>query len=123
MGFHREVEIAEDYVIKRARNKISVYCNKTEVERSGSSEYLAKVIETSDDFKVIKMERVDIPSLRTRLRYARLLKRQLKGLSDIHWYNIGEKNGIPMLYDYGDTLVIWRILFRKLRNCCKRYHD
>ena len=116
MGFHRSIEIGEDYVIKTARNRISIYCNKIEVERSGSSEYLAVVIENSPDFKTIKMEKVEIPELIKRLKYARLLKKELKGFSDIHWYNVGEKDGKPILYDYGGTLVVWRVLYNRLKS-------
>ena len=116
MGFHRSIEIGEDYVIKTARNKISIYCNQLEAEKSGSSEYLALVIESSPDFKIIKMEKVEIPNIIKRLEYTRLLKKELKGFSDIHWYNVGEKDGKPILYDYGGTLVLWRVLYKRLKS-------
>ena len=114
-GIHRSVQINETHVTKTARNRIAIYCNKVEVSRSGTSKYLARVIEFTPDYKIIKMEKVQIPSIKKRLAHAKMLKHELKGFSDIHWYNIGEKDGMPMLYDYGDTFVLWRIVINKIK--------
>jgi hypothetical protein len=114
MGFHRSIEICENHVIKKARNRYSAYCNQLEAERSGSSKYLALVLDYSPDFSMLKMEKVEIPSIIKRLKYSKFLKSELKGIGDIHWYNIGDKNGTPMLYDYGETFIIWRLLFKKI---------
>ncbi len=115
IGWHRQVSIYDDYVLKTARNKVSVHCNRTEAELSGSSPYLAKVLEVADDFTWIKMERVELPGLRDRLWGSRFLKQELPGISDVRWYNVGMKDGRPVLYDYGGTLVSWKLLYRRLR--------
>ena len=116
IGWHRKVQVYDRIVVKTARNRVSVYCNKLEAELSGTSEYLAKVIEVSPDFRTLTMVKVDTPSFRKRLQYTKFLKKELKDISDVHWYNVGERNGKPMLYDYGGTLVTWRLLYRWLKN-------
>lgn len=115
MGTHRKVEILDDYVIKKARTKTSRYCNEMEATLSGTNPYLAKVIEVSSDYSYLKMERVKIPKFTKRLLYARYLKIELKGISDIHWFNIGEKNGKPVLFDYGQNFVLSRLIIRKIK--------
>ena len=116
IGWHRQVRVYQKHVIKIARNKVFVHCNKLEAQLSGTSEYLAEVHGVSDDFTVLQMERVQIPPFRKRLEYTRFLKKELKGMSDVHWYNVGEKNGRPVLYDYGGTLVTWKLFYRWLKN-------
>ena len=118
MGIHRKVELKNSHVVKIARNRISRYCNQLECELSGSSIFLAPVISHSEDFSEISMVRVSIPGIGTRMRHARFLRRELRGtrISDIRWYNVGEWSGRPVLYDYGGSLVIIRIIARKIRS-------
>ena len=110
IGFHRKVTLYDSHVVKTARNRVSRYCNKIEAELSGSSPYLARVLSVSEDFSTLKMERVVIPGLMERIRISHALKKKLGRFSDLHWYNVGLKDGTPVLYDYGGTFVIFRII-------------
>ena len=115
MGIHRKVQLKNSYVIKVARNRISRECNRVEWELSDTSRYFAKCPMVSPDYRELRMERVQIPGVLTRMKYAKFLRKELKGISDIHWYNVGETHGHPVLYDYGGTLIILRLIARKIR--------
>lgn len=119
-GFTRKVYISQDYVIKIARNRFGMKANIKELMRFSKygSTYLCPI--TDHGFSWIRMPRVSIPPVRERMRYARTLRKALKhtGISDIHFYNIGELNGRPVLYDYGDPwFPVWIFTgtIRKLR--------
>ena len=118
MGIHRRVEVKDGYVIKTARNRISRYCNQVEWELSGTNRYFAKCLMVFPDFRELRMERVEIPGMMTRMRYARFMRMELKGagVSDIRWYNVGKMHGHPVLYDYGGNFVLLRLLARKARD-------
>ena len=121
-GSTRKVEKYEDFVVKVARNGIGRSVNQSEVEAFNEikSPYLCPIIAYSPDFRWITMKRVEIPPLIVRMRHAKLIRRALREyrIQDIHFYNIGEINGTPVIYDYGGMWISPRILnqtFNRIR--------
>lgn len=112
----------EGFVVKVARNGIGRSVNQSEVEayQEIKSPYLCPIIAFSPDFRWITMKRVNIPGIRTRMRYARQIKHALKEyrISDIHFYNVGDIDGTPVIFDYGGMWISPRILnqtFNRIR--------
>ncbi len=119
-GSTLRVEIYDKVVIKHARNRLGIRANKREVQRyeAYNSRYLCPIIARSMDFSFVVMPRVKIPSLFKRMRYARYLRMVLHPyrINDIHWYNVGELDGKPVLYDYGDSWFSFRMWMRPVQS-------
>ena len=119
-GNTRIVELHDSYVIKIAKNKNGFKSNYKEVVLSNSLDCFAKVIEYSPDYFYIKMERVEIPSLIKRFQSAKKIRRELKNknifVSDVMWYNIGErKDGTPVIFDYGGAIISWSGFLHRIK--------
>lgn len=113
IGSTRRVELHDGFVIKYAKNMFGRKANRNEVKRYEflQSKYLCPIINYSPDYKWIVMVRANIPKFRTRLLYSRYLKMKLHTykIGDIHWYNVGELDGEPVLFDYGESWFSFRI--------------
>ena len=110
-GNTRIIEVYDNYVAKIAKNIFGIKSNRKEYELwiSTHNPYLAEVMNHSDDFLYLDMDRDEIPSFFKRIKIAKelsMLKRL--GINDVMWYNVGErKDGTPVIFDYGGAIVSW----------------
>ena len=93
-----------------AKNKYDLKSNKEEVDLSNLSNCFAKIIDYSDDYKYIKMEKIKIPPFLQRVRIAKIIRSKLKEenifASDVLWYNVGQrKDGTLAIFDYGGAII------------------
>jgi len=122
-GSSRDVfDLENGYVIKVAKNRAGIAQNKAEykISDNDNSDLLAKVVQVSNDFNFLIMEKADtIYNISYVLKYFNVRdKRELlnsKELQKIKWnYNLvlgdferksnwGMINGRPVIIDYGFT--------------------
>ena len=116
-GKSRDVYVKGKFVLKLARNRSGYSSNEDEIKyykRSSKKRLLAKIYSYNSKNRWVIMERVDIPNNEKRIKYAEKLKKMITDdmmkcgfdVDDIHKDNVGEKNGKPILLDYGGGLLI-----------------
>lgn len=109
------MEYHEDYVLKIAHNTFGYRANYNEsiIWKETPVVMLAEVQHHSPDYFYVRMERVDIPPLIDRIRIAHEIRKELRKIgiriNDVQWYNVGIKDGIPKLFDYGGMMFSRRV--------------
>lgn len=118
-GNTRTVIIRDNSVIKIAKNHFGLKSNMKEYQtwESTHNEHLAKIIDHSNDFYYIEMEKIVIPSLLKRIKISKRLKRLNElGINDILWYNVGQrKDGTPVIFDYGGAIISWSGFLHRIK--------
>jgi hypothetical protein len=103
-GKSRDIFIKGKYVLKLPRNKEGYISNKLEVRTYNKitpKKHLAKIYSYDKRYRWLVMERIEIPDYEKCVKHAMKLRSIYNNIQDIHVKNVGEKNGIPVLLDYG----------------------
>ena len=107
-GISRDVFIKGKYVLKVTKINTGALTNKHEIEiyqkykRTGD---FTKIFSYDKRYRWIITEKVEYPDNELRVKYAKKLREKYKNnkdiLFDLHAGNIGDKDGRPVILDYG----------------------